>query len=165
MFIGQVMGIIKSALGIKENPQNNKFGQTDVAVVENFWSHAIRYGRTATKLVDGSTITQNVISSSALTATAGTVFYPKNITASADIDCVIYISYLPHRYYDTFDTNFGDEYIACAFCKAGTPLVVNLDGNVKVAHPGGNVSIKYYSTTASGKAYACIQGVEVARDV
>lgn len=146
-----------------ENPFFTKEGQLVVSESENFWQRALRYGRSAYGCSFGSNLTANITNNTySYSVDSGCVFIPDVISASADVDSVIYIGYTPMDNYDPYNTTQANEYIFTGFVKAGTPVVIELNGSVQLAHPNGTIYFRHVPI-ANGKGYCSVHGVEVTK--
>lgn len=146
-----------------ENPFFTKEGQLVVSESENFWQRALRYGRTAFKYVGNSTLNAGITQISlTFQPSAGTIFIPDCVSVSANVDATVFISYqVGDSNFKGFDSTMTDEYLAVAFCKAGTPLTIKLDGSLQIV-AGGQIQCRIQGVT-NGQGFASVHGVEVTK--
>lgn len=143
---------------LHENPFGTKEGQLVVSSSENFWARLSRLGRVRNVFWDGVNLPSGQTGyPSAVQTSPGHIFFPKRAVISATVDCIVMIQ---------INTNVaaGNALLEEAFLKAGTPLVLNFDGDV-ICFAGGQISAMVKGSTADGKIYGSISGVEVAEYV
>lgn len=140
---------------LHENPHGTPVGQLVVSTSENFWARLVRLGRWRNQIWDGTTLTAGTTAfPSALQTSPNHIFYPKRVVISANVDCACKIQVA---------TSLGADssYYVEAYVKAGTPLVINFDGEV-CCFAGGSVSAIVTNASANGLIFGSVTGVEVA---
>ena len=143
---------------LRENPFQTKIGQEVVSVQESFESRLWREGRPLNAFSGDVNAASGVMTStSQVRCSPGCVFYPLSVKVSCNVDAMLYIVYGTNM--ADVGPNLNGVMYEVAFCKAGTPLEVKLNGDVKI-YEGGTVSVAAVPT-AVGKLYGSVRGIEV----
>jgi hypothetical protein len=146
----------------KENPFGTAQGQDVVSVSESFWSRLFREGRersnayiaTTMSTVDGTGYNYGP----SITTSLGCYFYPRFVSVSASVDAELTI--VVSTGISLGDVSNSGNVTYVAWCKAGQPFNITFDGDIR-CNELSTVSIKARTTTAGGKLYGTIYGVEV----
>jgi hypothetical protein len=147
---------------LRENPYGTKQGQEVVSIAENFWVRMAREGRP----LSGSTNTTAVPNNStfigaSLNADVDCIIYPRFVSVSCTVDAELIIQFnpnVPHAF---------SHYLYRGFAKAGTPVLLKLDGEIQIAsNLGGGIKFGATNTgTTSGILIGNIFGYEVNMNV
>jgi hypothetical protein len=141
---------------LRENPFQTATGQEIVSVQESFLARLFREGRPRNVIVQGASASANVTTLPAyITPSPGCEFYPLYLCVSSNADCQLMVRY------DTQIADAGSSgiFYDVAFFKAGTPLIRQYNGEIKVFE-NGQVSIGVLSSMDC-KVYGSIYGIEV----
>jgi hypothetical protein len=145
-----------------ENPFGTKTGHGVVSISETFWARIARLGRPAGGSLDNKAIPNNsALVTSSYTASVDTIFYPKVVSVSCNVDAELTIQYVPLL------PHWQSFYLVRCFAKAGTPVVLNFDGGEMVLGSlGGSLSFgALNSGAAAGVLYGSVFGYEVSANV
>jgi len=156
--INKILPISINDTKFRENPFQTKIGQEVVSVQESFESRLWREGRPLNSFSGDINAPSGVMTSTGqVRCSPGCVFYPLSVKVSCNVDAMLYIVYATNM--ADVGPNLNGILYEVAFCKAGTPLEVKLNGDVKI-YEGGTVTVAAVPT-AAGKLYGSVRGIEV----
>lgn len=141
-----------------ENPFETPTGQLPVSMNENFMSRLWREGVPVQIFTNGLSVPSATNTKVASTTTSlGKDFIPLCISISCDQDAILQIVWTT----GLVNTGYNSQgvWYETLFCKAGTPFIRNLQGEIKI--PEGLGLNVYVNPTTTGKAYVNIYGIEV----
>lgn len=151
----------------RENPFNTAEGQEIVSISENFWSRLARQGRFRGNMWDAQSIavtsSWNWNAAWAHGAEPGYRMFLKRVVMSADVDCQ-----LGFKIWEGVQGTTNTYHQMSAYVKAGTPWVVEFDGEYvveSVIPPGQTAPGIYFGVNkvgVAGNVYISVVGVEVA---
>jgi hypothetical protein len=145
----------------RENPFNTEFGQDVVAISESFKARLWREGRPKSLYYE-STVSNTAggVVNNGIVTSIGCRLYIFNVTLSSDIDSILLVQ-----------TNQGIESgndnspirLSYVYAKAGTPVVLNFDGEVSVPEGSAfNLAAIPMVNNSGGKLYGSVHGIEIA---
>ncbi|MEW9697953.1 hypothetical protein [Paenibacillus sp. SI8] len=140
---------------IRENPYGSLHGQEVVSIQESFQARLAREARPRCTVLEGYDFSAN------LNQQYYFLTHPSPIdeiayvqaTVSANVDCELIIL-VDHGLKSV------NKFYKVAFCKAGTPLEIQLDGSIFM-YEGGTVKLGINSATA-GKAWGSVVSYDLA---
>lgn len=140
----------------RENPLNTAFGQDAVSVAETFWGRTSREGKIkSTGALKYALPNTSAYSYYTFNATVDTMFYPKVVSISADVDAELIIQYNSNL------PQVVSMYVFRGFVKAGTPVIITFDGDLYI-NPSATLNVGAINSGASaGNYYGSIYGIEV----
>ncbi|PEJ48208.1 hypothetical protein CN692_24180 [Bacillus sp. AFS002410] len=142
---------------LRENPLGTKVGQEVVSVSETFWARMAREGRQPKGVFANNVTLPNTgaFTSIAFNPTVDCAFYPKHLSVSSNVDAELIIQ---------LNTNIPQVvamYPIRVFVKAGTPIIIECDGEMVIDSNGTIVVGAINNGASAGVLYGAIFGYEV----
>lgn len=146
----------------RENPYNTYNGQDAVSITESFGARLWKEGRSRSSYFDSAlSNTAGTVTNYGTVSSIGCRLYIFNVSLSSDVDAI-----LMTQTTQGLATGDGDTLRFCyVYAKAGTPVILNFNGEVSIAENSAfNVVAIPLTNNSGGKIYASVHGIEIAED-